>query len=63
MAQEDISGRLDRSHRAVCKAAFLIVMQIVQRRFRRADTDRAGQYLEDALRELGPMISKGDGEG
>ena len=56
MARSDLSKRLELAHRLSGRVAFLIVMQIVQRRFRRADTEEALRKCRDLAKVLEKLL-------
>lgn len=55
-ARSDLSRRLDLAHKLISRAAFLVVMQIVRRRFRRADTEEALSKCREAVRALEQLL-------
>lgn len=56
MAKSELSKQLDLVHGLLVGAAFLIVMQIVRRRFRKTDAEKAAQKCRAATKLLERML-------
>lgn len=63
MSKRDIAKELDRAHKLVCQAGFLLVIQIVRRRFRAATVEEAVSKCEQAMSIMQRLISNGGDRG
>lgn len=57
-SRRDIGATLDVVHKGICRAGFLIVTQIVKRRFNMAYSEEALNRLRDAQKELEALIAE-----
>lgn len=53
-----IGADLDAAFKSISRASFLIVMQIVQRRFRPGDTRLALEHVDSAQSQLKALIAQ-----